>query len=179
MKSLGKRQKLLLSALALAGLIWGVDTLTGGGPSPADARPTPAPTTAFETEWSDITPLIEQLTKRHTQPVENLDSLKRDLFMPTDEFLAAFPPPPEPENDQSPQEPHHVEASPVDFSSVHSLSGVMLGHTPQAVIDGHLLRIGDEIGGYRLIRIERDQVVFRDVLTAHDAILTIQPPGPS
>jgi hypothetical protein len=161
MKRLSARQRLLIGALLIAGLIAAADQFTrGGAPSPAragqSAQTTPS---AAPAGWGDVNALVARLTQTdYTSVAGELEQLQRDVFVPTTAAGAVFStadPAPAP----AAPEPPPVEPQ-VDFRDKHRLSGVMLGETPLAVIDDQLLALDAEVDGFKLVGIERDSVVF-------------------
>jgi hypothetical protein len=161
MKRLSARQRLLIGALLIAGLIAAADRLTrGGAPTPARAGQTAqtAPPAA-PAGWNDVNALVARLTQTDYASVAGeLEQLQRDVFVPTTAagpmFSAADPAPSAASPEPPPVEPQ------VDFRDKHRLSGVMLGETPLAVIDDQLLALDAEVDGFTLVGIERDYVVF-------------------
>ena len=173
MRRLSPRQWVLVGALTLAGLVWAADALTRGGPPPAQAAAAGSSTPTPIAEWADVERMVEQLTRLEYESVaEALQTLDRDLFVPTDtvaQVLTAADPAPEPESQQA------SEAE--DFRSRHRLSGVVLGQMPVAVIDGRVYPLYAELDGYRLVEIRRDGVLLRKVSGDARILLTLQAPG--
>ena len=60
-----------------------------------------------------------------------------------------------------------------DFQTSHKLEGVLLGRTPLAVIDGHVLAVNSDLDGYTLLEVQRDRVVFHRPATGATVVLDL------
>jgi hypothetical protein len=155
-------QRILVGALALAVAGWGLDALTrSSGPRPArgaDSGEGVQPATAAGVE--DSAQLVQRLLSRdYASVAAELDRTERDLFVPTPLMQVATAPQPVP--GEEPEPPSDLNAEP-DFPSKHVLTGVIIGHTPLAQVDGRLLPLGAVLDGHTLVEIQRDGVVFAD-----------------
>jgi hypothetical protein len=87
---------------------------------------------------------------------EDLDPARvREAFAPSDEWLAVLSAPkvaaPLPQADL-----------PAEFTRKHKLTSVLLaGSAGCAVVDGKIVRIGQELDGFRLVSLEPDCAVFQ------------------
>ena len=162
MKRWSPTQRILVGALALAMTGWGLDALTrSSGPSPAQGAASGEgvqPATGAGTE--DAVQLVQRLLSReYTSVAAELDRTERDLFVPMPLMQTATTPQPLPGEEPEPSSELNPEP---DFPSQHVLTGVIIGHTPLAQVDGRLLPVGAMLDGYTLVEIQRDCVIFAD-----------------
>jgi hypothetical protein len=178
MRRTSTQQRVLGGALLLAASVWAVDWFTGGARvTPARAAPgaTPStPPTPAPVDWQDLDALVAQLTHSgYTAAREDLEQLQRDLFLPTRRVEEACAPP-EPAIPQETKDPPPIPTSQPDFRSRHKLTGVVIGTTPLAVIDGTVLPLNSDLEGYTLIEVQRDYVVFRQSGTDERIVLALE-----
>ncbi|MEQ9096135.1 MAG: hypothetical protein RIE32_07720 [Phycisphaerales bacterium] len=162
--ALNKERKVLLGLLGSAGLILAIDQLLLSPPSGAQASnanptvPTPAdsvPASSSDTSTpvSTGTGLSEQAARQWNEKLHAaLDEheVTPDLDPFTEVVHSA--------DDAGEAGPMSVEA----FLSQHQLSLVLLsGDTSVAMVNGKPVRLGEEIEGYRLIRVDSRSAVFQ------------------
>jgi hypothetical protein len=175
---LTRKQRVLGTVLLLAGLVLGADRFFGSGrPAPlqaAQAGPAaPASTAADAQAFSDS---LARLSRgEYVSVADRIDQLQRDLFEPTAVMETAFTPvetdlPPEPAAAAA-----QAAASEADFQSSHHLEGVLLGHTPMAVIDSRVLAVNSDLDGYTLVEVQRDRVIFQKLATGARVVLELSP----
>ncbi len=183
----GARQKALLGCMGIVGLIFAFDFVTGGGkPKPA-AAVAKAPTAAAaatlpvgETAESaaqagadarkSVTELLAELEARAKSiAAEVIDIPQRDLFKPAAWLRSAMEPPPEPTAEQAAAEGGMAAREP-SFAEKHKLQGTIMGRVAMAIIDGDVYRCGDELDGYVVLSIERDQVTLRRMAMQPDEV---------
>lgn len=175
MKRFSTRQRVLVGALAIAGIIGGVDRFTGGGaPAPARGAPTAqTPAAAAPAGWNDVNALVDRLTRTDYAPVtDELEQLPRDIFTPTSVAGGAFAAAEAAPTVEAAEPPPPAEQL-ADFQDRHRLSGVMLGETPLAVIDDQLQPLYADVDGFTLVQIERDYVVFQQAATDTRIVLEL------
>jgi hypothetical protein len=178
MSKLGMRQRLLVGGLALAAAIWAIDSVTGDGePKPARAAGTPTASAVPTVKWHDIAPTVEGLTHvTYDSVTPRLRRLQRDLFVPSAAMLAVHSPP----QPVAPQVVELDEAEPEDtfsFADAHTLTGVLTGQRPIAVIDSMPLAVGAELDGHVLVEVRRSQVVLERISDGTRVQLVLTPPG--
>lgn len=180
MNRLTLRQRALFGGLALTGLVWAVDALSGrSGPAPLQAaQATPTAETAAVPE-PNVAQLVAQLTQaEYASVADELERSQRDLFVPTTQVEAAYAVKEGAPVAETPEHPGLVPAAASEpaFSAQHRLLGVLIGAKPLAVLDGHVLPLQAELEGYRLVRIERDYVLFRHTATGQTVRVELEPP---
>jgi hypothetical protein len=174
MKTLTKRQKILLGGLAVVIAAWGIDSLTGdAGPQSANAAGNAGDATvAIPTlRLGDIPDLITSLEHDPTQrdPIRG-DAGARNPFTLSDDMLRVIDPEAWAQRQASRDRVIAVSA----FSEKHTLSTVVLGQRPLAVIDGVILSKGATIDGFTLVEIQADAVI----LAAQDRRVRLTLPAP-
>lgn len=141
-----KKQQALLTALGLGLLVLAGERLTSG-PESALAGTAPAPAASDESaDVDDPAPQVENgvsafserlrtlATERGLDPARTPDVFDTGLA-PAHESGAAQPDPG------------------VMFLSEHSLTSVIVGDRPAAVVDGDMIRVGDRVDGFTLVRV--------------------------
>ena len=141
-----KKQQALLSALGLGLIVLAAERLMPG-PETALAGTTPAPAAPGESADLDapapevengVSTFSERLrtlaTERGLDPARTPDVFDTGLA-PAHESGAAQPDPG------------------VMFLSEHSLTSVIVGDRPAAVVDGDMIRVGDRVDGFTLVRV--------------------------
>lgn len=163
--ALNKERKVLLGLLGSAGLILAADQLLLGSPRGAQASapagsaaaPTSTPSEdapAAKTKATSValTGLTPQAARQWNQ---RLDQAAREITVegPSNPFA---------EKAVVPAEPAAPGVmSPEEFAGLHELSLVMLNEESSiARVNGRLLRIGEEIAGYRLISLDARSALF-------------------
>ena len=135
----------------------------------APARP---PSTDDDTQaFSDS--LARLSRNEYVSVADEIDQLQRDLFEPTAVMETAFTPV---ETNPPPELAATAARSAVreaDFQTSHNLEGVLLGRTPLAVIDGHVLAVNSDLDGYTLLEVQRDRVVFQQPATGARVVLEL------
>jgi hypothetical protein len=176
MKRLTRKQRVLGTALLLAGLVLGADRFFGSGhPAPlqaAQAVSAAPPSTAEDAQ--DFADSLARLSRNeYVSVADRIDQLQRDLFEPTAIMETAFTP----VETDSPAElaaaAAQSAASDADFQTRHKLEGVMLGRTPLAVIDGQVLAVNSDLDSFTLLEVQRDRVVFRQPATGARVVLEL------
>jgi hypothetical protein len=177
---LTRKQRLLGAALLVAGLVWAADHFIGSGrPAALQAAQTAAaPPPASAGDARDFSESLARLTRNeYISVADEIDLLQRDLFEPTaimeSAFALAAPPPARTLAESAAQPPAPED----DFQTSHKLEGVLLGRTPLAVIDGHVLAINSDLDGYTLLEVQRDRVIFQHPPTGARVVLELSP-GP-
>lgn len=157
------RQRLLVLILLAAVGYWVIDsTLISAKPRSVQAGQQPEADTTPSARWEDVSDVLSAFAGAPYQSVdERIQSLDRDLFLPTAAVERLFASAEEEEAREQGDEVRENEPPQPGFADAHTLVGVMLGKAPMAIVDGeHLLPIGAEIDGYRLIEVYRDHAVF-------------------
>jgi len=172
MRRLNARQRLLLGALLLAGVILALDRFTGRAqPAAAQAQPGTTAPAAAPLGWQEVETRLARVQENYVSVAAELQRLERDLFVPSaaiDATYGTLQTAPEREETQSVVDPA------AEFRARHRLLGVMLGSLPLATIDDRVLPLGAELEGYRLVRVTRDQVVFVEPQTQTQIVLEIE-----
>ncbi|MFI4916068.1 MAG: hypothetical protein ACIAS6_06115 [Phycisphaerales bacterium JB060] len=164
--ALNKERKVLLGLLGSAGLILAADQLllgpprgaqasapTGASATPAPAQSSNVPTAKPAATDSATTGLTPQAARQWNQ---RLDDAARDIT--TDDSSNPFA-----EKQVTPAEPAAPGVmSPDEFASMHELSLVMLNEQSSiARVNGRLVRIGEEVAGYRLVSLDARSALFQ------------------
>lgn len=162
---LSKRQKtcLVLFAIAVVALVVDRAFLGGGsGPAEASASSNPAPDIVppkvLDSPNADTKPSTMRLDQRlETLWLEkNLDiSQTRDIFTLPASWL----------NDILPKKPEHIPTVKKDavtvFITSHQLQAVVVsGQTSCVTVNDHVLTLGEELDGFKLVAIEEDSATF-------------------
>ena len=175
---LTKERKVLLGLLGSAGLILGIDQLFLGPPQgatadvPAAALPPDAglppsqstPSTPLSTPDSaaiqaEPTAGVASWNERLDQVHAEADDV-HDVVDPFSELSAS-------------RSATGVALTPAQFASEHTLSAVMTsGAVGVAMVNSQAVRVGDEIAGYRLIRVDNRSAEFR----AGDEVVRLELP---
>lgn len=177
------RRKLTAGCLIVVSIVWSIDMISGE-PTPQDAAAAPLPGTARTPPMPGDPPdraAIERFLFHDDVPPESppFERVPRDPFEPSERFHAALalPPPPTGAPAESADRAAATVADGTDetpFADRHRLEGVVAGRRPMALVDGRRLRIGDELDGHRLIKIERERAIFeRDGVVT---VLAVPPP---
>jgi hypothetical protein len=173
---LTRKQRVLGTALLLAGLVLGADRFFGSGhPAPlqaAQTAPVPPPSSAHDAQaFSDS--LARLSRNEYFSVADKIDQLQRDLFEPTAIMETAFTPVETAPPTDLATTAAQSAASDADFQTSHNLEGVLLGHTPLAVIDGHVLAVNSDLDGYTLVEVQRDRVIFHQLATGARVVLEL------
>lgn len=177
---LTRKQRVLGTALLLAGLVLGADRFFGSGqPAPLLAAQTAVatPTSTADDAQAFSDSLARLSHSEYVSVADTIDQLQRDLFEPTAVMETAFTPI---ETDPSPElaaAAARSAAPEADFQTSHNLEGVLLGNTPMAVIDGRVLAVNSDLDGYTLVEVQRDRVIFHQPATGARIVLELSP-GP-
>lgn len=158
-----KQRKVLLSLLGSAGLILVLDQVVLSPPQGASAGQAAPPTAAPAVETPATKPASSDAG-------EGASGDSADALRGWNEQLVgigastgsdgAAPSPFAPLEERDPDEADAM--SPVEFQAQHKLTAVMTGgDIGVAMINGTAVRIGQEVGGYRLIRVDSRTAEFR------------------
>lgn len=162
------RQRWLIGTLSLTLVSFAFDALTRGpGPKAAQARPSAnAAAPGSNDAAGDALMTSEKLAallREITSPLPSVlpdEQSWRDPFAMTEVLknrLGVDDPVESPAEDVAPPPPPTV-----GFAARHALRGVITGERPMAILDGKVVRLGDELDGLRLIEVHRMHVVFSD-----------------
>lgn len=159
---------LRLKILLAAGVLGGGYLWLGSGGAPTPKRAAAATAAAAQgiplPRWEPLDATAGQRAESDYHPL--VAPAKRDLFMPDDELCTLLAAPVTPgigDDGNGPATPTVEDAA--DFSTLHMLSGVMLGRYPQAVIDGVPRAIGDTVDGWHLTAITETAATLRNPTT--------------
>ncbi|MEO1279191.1 MAG: hypothetical protein AAFV77_09565 [Planctomycetota bacterium] len=164
---LTKERKVLFGLLGSAGLILGIDQLFLGPPQRATAdvpATAPAPAAAMPPSQTAV-PTTGTATPGTSAPVDpsagvNLwnDRLEQVHAEADGSSDAVDPFSASAESDSA----SGITITPARFASDHTLSAVVTsGAVGVAMVNGRAVRIGDEISGYRLIRVDTRSAEFQ------------------
>ena len=176
MKRLTLRQRVLVGALVGAGLIGGVDWLTRGGPAPAAAgQDGEGETSGALSGWVGIDEAVARLTTTgYVSVAGDISKLGRDLFRPTPLINGAFREPMMAPSAPPSEIEQQKVGQPVAFSDQHTLSGVVTGAVPLAVVDDRVLPLHGRLDGHVLVEVQRDCVVFEASATGERVRLRLE-----
>jgi len=121
-------------------------------PPPPPASPSEPPAGAGEKPDTEPPPLADRLqTVARTLALD--PTRMRDAFVPSEDWLSELKPP----------EPVAAPPDPAEgFGQRHSLSSVILmGAGGSAVVDGRAVRVGQELDGFRLLRLTPTGAIFQ------------------
>lgn len=162
--ALNKERKVLLGLLGSAGLILAIDQLFLAAPSGAQAAgaaqpPSPAPLSDAQVEGVPVvmpagtdSSAINSATNPLTKWNEQLASVHATLGGEApDPFRPAT----------SPRSNEASLLSPAEFAGGHKLTAVLTsGEIGVAMVNGQAVRVGHEISGYRLVRVDARSAEF-------------------
>lgn len=156
---MNKRRRMLIGTMLLAGVGWTIDQFVRSGePVTAAAAPSPSPENALveQVEPPDLDSLLELFSNgaKSTPPLL-LTEATRDLFAIRGGAQESWP------GSSGVQRARTGAAGNVRSDDRHRLEGVITGDAPLAIIDGVVLRLGDNLDGFTLIEIQRDRVVLQ------------------
>lgn len=158
-----KQRKVLLSLLGSAGLILALDQLVLSPPQGASAGQAAPPAGA-------PAPVTPAATAASSDAGESAADTSADALRGWNEQLVGIGAatggdgaPPSPFAPLEGRDPDESDAmSPAEFQAQHKLTAVMTGgDIGVAMINGAAVRIGQEVGGYRLIRVDSRTAEFR------------------
>jgi hypothetical protein len=171
--NLSKSRKVMLGLLGLAVVAFAADKLLRGGdtlqPNAAAAQGLPGGTLPAlqpaltdrpaATDEAKAAPALSSVAERLKGLAETSGlnpDLARDAFLPPDSWIAQ-PPAPAPAT--------VVAVDPAaDFAGKHKVTAVILvGNAGSAIIDGKVMQIGQELGGFALVRMAAGSVVFKAI----------------
>ena len=166
MTPISRRHKVLGGFLAVVAVLWALDTFYGGakpkavsaaglpqGPTPVAGRPPAA-------EPPDDAAGLPSLAQAYPAlPHLGLDTVRRDLFVPTTLMSAVYEVPDVAVGDASVTDRPAADAVP--FEQRYRLQGVVTGRVPFAVVNGTPLPLGAPLEGRTLVEIHREHVVFQ------------------
>lgn len=186
-------QKAALVLLGLAATVLGVDRFVLGtessgpreaeaaAPAPPASRPpaaapapaASAPAVAESAPAPGSRSVAEHLLSLAT--AQGLDpALVREAFVPAESWLSQLKKPVETAATAAPAGPDPAAV----FAEKHKLSSIVRSAGSGSVIlDGRLLRVGEERDGFRLVRLGSDRAVFRAVSGGAEAELRLPGPG--
>lgn len=168
--ALSKAHKVLFAVLALAVAVLLIDWLflRGDATRPSEARgsvsappaetaapppPSPEPPAVADAkpDADAPTPADRLRTAAQTLGLDPTDT--REAFTPSEDWLSELKPP-------EPVAPQRDPAE--DFARQHRLTSVILiGTGGSAVVDGRAVRVGQELDGFRLVRLTSAGAVFQ------------------
>jgi hypothetical protein len=165
-----RKQMIYAGAVAVAAAGFVVDRALRNAPSPAAAAPATAAGQAGEPDKpaarGTATPAVEDPSLAYLEKMSE-GWAGRDIFAPTAAMLARHDDHPVQETKQE-TVPDPAEA----FAAGHHLEATFTGSPGTMVmVNGKLLRQGDSIGGFRLVRIDPRRAEFRSA--EHHVILSI------
>ena len=102
----------------------------------------------------------------------------RDAFALQEPWLSQLKKPVPEARPESPPKPPPPSAPPAVFADKHKLTAVMMtGKGGSAIVDGNMLRMGQEIGGHKLIGLKPGRAIFQAGDGSEEVELSILP-GP-
>lgn len=173
---LNKSQKVYAIILAVAAVGFLVDRVLlapgAGGPAQVQAgavhmtpsgRPRP-PTTEPRAATASVAKRLARFNDVRQFDITTV----REILLPSPAWLAELQPPePEPEPDAEAEAPQPVAVAPAQMSPAerfiqrHRLkSTIRRDNGGWALIDGHIVEVGQEFDGYRLVAVTDDGAVF-------------------
>jgi len=174
---LSRQQKVYLAILAVTcgGLV--VDrlflrgqTVTAQGPAPASAEASPLPGEPnLQTIDRPIGPARggpdPNLPSPSMKLAQRLEMLWQEEGLDLDEARDAFSLPPAWRASASAQNPMAGDNAALRFASNHRLKAVLVdGKMRYAWVDNHLLILGQELDGFKLIAVDEDSATFAPLL---------------